>query len=113
MWASDMASYRFYTDVYMGYELGEKDFSPLARRAEEILDRFLTRYQAEAVGPDSRDMAVCAMAEALRHYKNRDGLTQATVGGVSVRYSDGSGRKLLRELYNRAAIYVDFHRGVG
>lgn len=108
-----MASYSFYTDVYMGYELGEKEFSPLAARAGEILDRFISAYRADAVGPDSRDMAVCAMAEVLRHYKKRDGLAQATVGGVSVRYSDGSGKKLLRELYDRASIYVDFHRGVG
>ena len=108
-----MVSYGFYTDVYMGYELGEKEFSPLAARAEEILDRLVSRYNGVISGPDSRDMAVCAMAEALRHYKNRDGLAQATVGGVSVRYSDGSAKRLMGELYERASIYVDFHRGVG
>lgn len=108
-----MVSYRFYTDVYMGYELGEKDFSPLTARAEEILDRFMRRYNGTVTGPDSRDMAVCAMAEALRRYKKRDGLVQTTVGGVSVRYSDGSTQKLMRQLYDRASVYVDFHRGVG
>ena len=107
-----MVSYGFYTDVYLGSELGEKDFSPLAARAEEILERFMSRYNGETSGPDSRDMAVCAMAEVLRHYKKRDGLTQASIGGVSVRYSDGSTRQLMQELYRRAAIYVDFHRGV-
>jgi hypothetical protein len=108
-----MADYSFYTDVYMGCELGQKDFSALAARAEELLDRFLLRYRGEVSGPESRSMAICAMAEVLRHYKNRDGLAQATVGGVSVRYSDGSQARMKRELYDRASIYVDFHRGLG
>ena len=107
-----MASYRFYTDVYLGSELGEKEFSPLAARAAEILDSFVRRYGGTVTGTDSRELAVCAMAEVLRHYKKRDGLAQTSVGGVSVRYADGSGRELLRRLYDRAAIYVDFHRGV-
>lgn len=108
-----MASYSFYTDVYMGTSLGEKEFSPLAQRAEAVLRRFERRYAVSCPGPDSRDMAVCAMAETLKGYARRDGLQSATIGGVSVRYSDGSSRTLAGELYRQAGIYMDFHRGVG
>ena len=108
-----MATYGFYTDVYMGSAIGEKEFSPLAARAEAALQHFERKYRAECPGQDSRDMAICAMAEELRRFGKHDGLVSASVGGVSVRYSDGSGSRLLGRLYRQAQIYMDFHREVG
>ena len=42
------------------------------------------------------------------------GFSAATVGGVSVRYdqTEEADRRLARELYRKASIYLDIYRGV-
>ena len=106
-----MIAYSFYTDTYMGYRLGEKEFSSLAARAEDILKGWERRYRVVSPGADSRAMAVCAMAEAIKDHSRREGVRSATVGGVSIRYD--SGRSLSRALYETACVYLDIYRGVG
>jgi hypothetical protein len=56
-------------------------------------------------------MAVCAMAEELYRSGNRRGVASASIGGVSVRYDDGSSHRLLGQMYRQAAIYLDMYRG--
>ena len=110
-----MADYAFYTDVYLGSRIPEKAFSGMALRAKEVLERFSRIYRVTVPGEDSYKMAICAMAEALyAHGKHRGGVTAASVGEVNVRYdsSDRTDRQLQRELYEKAAIYLDIYRGV-
>ena len=108
-----MADFAFYRDVYLGSAIPEKAFREMAHRAKEILDRFCRIYQVTAEGEDSRKMALCAMAESLyTHSKHRGGITAASVGEVSVRYEDSGEQSLRRELYRKAATYLEIHRGV-
>ena len=111
-----MADYAFYTDVYLGSAIPEKAFTGMALRAREALDRLKRIYRVEIPGEDSLKMAVCAMAEALyAHGKRRGGVTAAAVGETSVRYeaTESAGKSLLRELYEKASIYLEIYRGVG
>ncbi len=107
-----MVSYEFYRDAYLGTALGEKEFPPLAARAEETLSRFARIYTVDCPGADSRAMAVCAMAETLKQWSSRQGITSTTVGGVSVHYENGDSRALETALYRRAGVYLDIYRGV-
>ena len=107
-----MVSYSFYTDVYMGWQLGEKEFSPLAARAGAILARYGRIYRVSCPGEDSKAMAICAMAETLKQYEKRSGITSTSIGGVSVQYEETSRRELARELFSQASIYLDITRGV-
>lgn len=107
-----MVSYSFYTDVYMGCLLGEKEFSPLAARAAAVLARYERIYRVQCDGADSRAMALCAMAETLKRYEKRSGITSTSIGGVSVQYEESSRRELARELFSQASIYLDITRGV-
>jgi hypothetical protein len=55
------------------------------------------------------------MAESLyAHSKRRGGISAASVGEVSVHYEGGAqaDRQLNRELYEKAAIYLEICRGV-
>ena len=110
-----MADFAFYRDVYLGAAIPEKAFSGMALRAREVLERFQRIYQVTVPGEDSYKMAVCAMAESLyAHSKRRGGVTAASVGEVSVHYGDSrqADTQLQRELYGKAAIYLDISRGV-
>ena len=111
-----MADYGFYTDVYLGSQIPEKAFPEMAMRAGEYLARFQRNYRVNVSGTDSLQMAICAMAESLyAHAKRQGGVVAASAGEVSVRYESGeSNRKSLqRELYEKAAIYLEISRGVG
>ncbi len=107
-----MVSYGFYTDTYLGSRLGEKEFPFLAARAADYLESLQRRYQVACPGTDSRDMAICALAETLKQFDGRQGLAGTTVGGVSVRYETGHARALERELQRCAGVYLDIYRGV-
>ena len=103
-------NYSFYTDVYMGSQLSEKEFAHRVRQAADMLDKFCRVYGVTEAGPDSRDMALCAMAECISRYYRSQGVSSASVGGVSVHYAEGG--SLSRQLYEQARIYLDFRRGV-
>ena len=110
-----MADYAFYRDVYLGTTIPEKAFPGMILRAEENLDRFQRYYRVSVPGEDSRKLALCAMAETLyAHSRRSGGMTAASVGEVSVHYEGGEAarRSLGRELYEKAAIYLDISRGV-
>ena len=106
-----MVRYEFYANRYLGSYIPEKAFSGMSVQAEQILNRFKQVYRVGSSGQEAEAMAICAMAETL--YQNRNkGMTSANIGSVSVRYE--TDRKVLRrELYDKACIYLDIHRGVG
>lgn len=108
-----MVEYDFYVNSYLGSAIPEKAFPGMAARARDALTRFESIYTVEAAGQESRNMALCAMAEAIFEARRQGGLRSANVGSVRVQYEDGSGKALERELYRRASIYLDIYRGVG
>ena len=106
-----MTSYEFYVNSYMGTAIPEKEFEALALRAEEALQRLERSFQVQGTSVE-REMAVCAMAEALRAWgKRRPGVKAESVGSASVQYDQA--QKLSRELYRRASVYLDIYRGIG
>ena len=99
----------------MGELIPEKAFPGAALRAKEYLQRLQRIYQVAVPGEESMKMAVCAVAETIySHAKRRGGVSAASVGQVSVHYDDSNQaeRLLQREMYTKAAIYLDISRGV-
>lgn len=105
-----MADYDFYVNAYLGSSIQEKAFPSLAAQAASVLASFERRYQVSG-GSDSRNMAICAMAECLQENARR-GIASASVGQTSVHYSTEAREPLERQLYRKAAIYLDIYRGV-
>ena len=110
-----MADYDFYVKAFMGSAVPEKEFSGAVVRAAAVLERFLRVYRVGDCTEEAKDMALCAMAESLYNSTRRqNGVTAQSVGNVSVRYETGesSDKALLRELYQRASVFLPFSRGV-
>lgn len=105
-----MVDYTFYANDYMGSAIPETAFSGMAAQAQAHLDKFKRSCQSVQGGENAEGLAVCAMAEELWRRRNST-MASATVGGVSVHY-DPDKRALLRALYEKASIYLDFFRGV-
>lgn len=105
-----MVTYDFYRDVYLGSTLEEGAFPQAAARAEAWMQKLERACQVTPVGEDSRELAVCAVAETLTRFGRYQNVAQTTVGGVSVRYE--SDRKLQRELLQSASVFLDIRRGV-
>ena len=107
-----MIGYEFYVNSYMGTDIPEKAFDALAARAGEALRRLERIYRIEGTEVEHA-MAVCAMAEVLRAWQNRPaGVKSESVGNTSVQYAEEAERKLERELYRKASVYLDMYRGV-
>lgn len=110
-----MVTYEFYTGSYLGSAIPENAFSGVAARAEAALTRMKKIYRVRSSGEVSEQLAICAMAEALySDRERRSGVRSAKMGEVSLTYEAGEScrRALSRELYNRAAVYLDIYRGV-
>jgi hypothetical protein len=107
-----VVTYDFYQNTYLGSALSEPAFRSAAARAESYLAALERSCQVSAAGPDSRAMAVCALAEKLDALRRTERVSQSTVGGVSIRY-DHSGVSAERELLRTAGVYLDIYRGVG
>ena len=106
-----MVTYDFYKNVYLGSVIPETAFAPAVARAEEWISKAERTYALTPCGPDSRAMAVCAVAEAMTTYKKRQQVSQATIGGVSVRYEDSA--RVEKQLLKTLGVYMDICRGVG
>lgn len=104
-----MVDYDFYLNSYLGTAIPEKAFAGAAAKAAAALDRLTRMYQVAHTDGVSVKMALCAMAEVIYGQK-QEGLTAATVGGVSVRYEKTD--DLRRRLLQQAGIYLDIYRGV-
>lgn len=105
-----MPDFGFYTDCYLGEQIPQKAFGEVMARARDMLERYRSIYTVESSGPEAEKMALCAMAEAIYTARRREGVSYASAGGVSVRYSP-TGRQD-RAVYDAARIYLDIHRGV-
>lgn len=98
--------YGFYKGAYMGSRIPEAAFPEFMARAVDALRRLESRYSISG-GEDAKNMALCAMAEAIYDSTGRrGGVASATAGPVSVRYE---GRD--RSVYDAAATYLDIYRG--
>ena len=105
-----MVDFDFYTDCYMGSAIPGRSFSGMAAQAQYYLDGFKATFRVESSGEEAEKMALCAMAETL-WFRRDSGVTSASVGSVRVQY--GNNRpSLLRELFEKASIYLDIYRGV-
>lgn len=105
-----MVTYAFYRDVFLGSRLEEDTFPGMIARAERWVQKLERTYQVEPVGKDSRDLAVCAVAETMDEFLHRQGIVQSTVGKVTLRYSDK--KALEQRLHRSAGVFLDIRRGV-
>ena len=107
-----MADYEFYRNIFLGDAVPEQAFPGAVRQASDVLDRFRRVYQVETPGPDSENMALCAMAESIyRAGKHTEGVAAASAGNVTVRYADKR-EPLMTRLYRDASVYLGIYRGV-
>lgn len=119
-----MPSYAFYLSEYMGDVVDEESFSRLAARADEQLRRYERIYTVTEPEEGARDMATCAMVDALSAIETMlsgDGgaVSSASIGSVSVSYGsptslgvDLSEKGQERQLYKAVSRYLDIYRGV-
>jgi len=105
-----MVDFGFYSDCYMGSAIPGRAFPGVAAQAQYYLDRFKEMFRVVSSGEETEKMALCAMAEVL-WYRRDSGVSSASVGNVRVQY--GKNRpSLMRELFEKASIYLDIYRGV-
>lgn len=118
-----MTDYSFYTLEYMGDSVDGASFPRLSARADEQLRRYERLYTVTEPEEHARDMAVCAMVDALAAMEallsgEGGAVSSASIGSVSVSYGapsslgvDLSTKGQERELYRAAARYLDIYRG--
>lgn len=107
-----MVGYDFYINTYLGSVIDEKNFPAAAARAAAVLEGYERHCRVQCPGPDSRRMAICAMAEVIFQYGIGRLVDSAAIGSVSVKYNSRGGRELERALLQKAGIYLDILRGV-
>ena len=105
-----MVTYEFYRDVFLGSRLEEDTFPGMIARAERWVQKLERTYEVEPVGKEIRDLAVCAVADTMDVFLQRQGLVQSSVGKVTLRYSDK--KAMERQLYQSAEMFLEIHRGV-
>lgn len=115
-----MADYDFYTDTYRGDSIPAEEFPRLALRASVKLEQYKRDFRVSAPAPDSEDLAICAMADALYYFEtaqNGGAVAASTIGSVSSIFRDLgpdlSPRSQARELYRCARTYLEIYRGCG
>lgn len=112
--------YAFYQNVYQGDSLPAAQFERLAARAGDALGRMERVYVVKG-GPEDRQKAVCAMADALYFFEQADAARLAgsvKVGQTSASHTnaslpDTSPAAQSRELYRCAGLYLEIFRGCG
>lgn len=104
-----MVDYTFYVEDYLGSAIPENAFSGMVAQAQRHINKWKRRYRVKSSGPEAENMALCAMAETLWSHR-KEGLYSARVGSITVRY-DVNREALAKELYDKAAIYLDIYRG--
>lgn len=111
-----MADYTFYAGTYLGGSIPPEDFTRLAKRAQEQLERYKRIYSVTVHDANSEDMAVCAMADAMYYFETASNEPQSSsIGSVSSSMGttvDISPKAQAKELYRCAGMYLDINRGV-
>jgi hypothetical protein len=106
-----MPDYGFYRDVYLGTSVPQGAFDRYCARASQWLQQLERYCRVVSYGEDSRKMALCAAADVLYVHGRRQGISQTSIGGVSVHYrSDGA--SLQQRLLQAVCGYLEVYRGV-
>ena len=108
----NMPDYQFYLTDYEGGMIRESEFSDLRATAARWLQKLERCCRVTPYGPDSRKMAICAIAETLAVWNRKHEYLETSVGGVRVRYQQ-SDVPLQRQLLQNASGYLEIYRGVG
>lgn len=120
-----MVCYEFYRTTYRGGSISAEDWPGYEARAEAQVAFYERTYTVGYPGPESRQKAVCALAEAMQSFDlilNGEGgpVSSVSVGSVSTSYGGAAGSAIdaspagqARELYRTAKLYLDIYRGVG
>ena len=108
-----MVDYDFYINSYLGSAIDEKNFPAAAARAAAVLEGYERHCRVQCPGPESRRMAICAMAEVIFQYGVDRLVDSASIGSVTVRWGSRGSRELEQALLQKAGIYLDILRGVG
>lgn len=91
------ADHVFYWAVYGGELIDDVEWLRLSRQAESYVDRLtFGRLKSGASVDDNVRMAVCAVAERLKHQQHAGhmpGVQSESVGGQSVTYEDPEKQK--------------------
>ncbi len=104
--------YEFYTDIYLGETIGEKGWPKACLRAEEKLSALERKYTLTPYGPDSRAMAVCAIAELTGLFRRDWYVTKERLGEMDVEYDPDSDKKLQRRILEHLEGYFQRFRGL-
>ena len=107
-----MIDYGFYKDAYLGASIPENAFPRLMMRAKTWLENLEHTCRVVSYGEESRKLALCALAEVFYAYGGRQGISQTSVGGVTVHYEPDQA-PLQRRLLQSVAGYLEVYRGVG
>lgn len=120
-----MVCYEFYKTAYRGGSISAEDWPSYEARAEAQVARYERTYIVGYPTPESRQKAICVLAETMQSIDlilNGEGGPVASVSVGSVSTSYGSAASLAidvspagqaRELYRTAKLYLDIYRGVG
>ena len=107
-----MPDYDFYQQAFAGSVIPEGAFRENIARAEQWLVWLEGCCTVVAYGPESRKMALCALAETYYRHRRRQFCRQTQVGSVSVQYEKDT-VPLQRQLLESARGYLEVYRGVG
>ena len=108
----NMPDYQFYQDVFCGSRIPQNKFRGAMVRASAWLESLERRCTVIPYGPESRKMALCAVAETLYGWAKAGEYSAVSVGGVSVRYEKDKSA-LQRQLLGDVQGYLAIYRGVG
>lgn len=106
-----MVPYDFYTDTYHGGSISAAEWPMVEREASAHLARMERIYTVTGTD-DDRKMAVCAMAEKLVDNARKSGVSSASIGSVSVSYSQQTQTSTNRDMLREASLYLRISRGV-
>ena len=101
-----MVDYDFYINTYLGSAIPEKNFPAAAARAAAVLEGYERRCRVQCSGPDSRRMALCAMAEVIHSYGTSRFVDSATAKGIAVALK-GSTEVLHHQLVRRCRLAAE------
>lgn len=107
----NMPDYEFYLQEYEGSAIPEAEFSVHRATAARWLQKLERCCRVTPYGPDSRKMAICAIAEVLAAWERKHACLESAVGNVRVRYRQ-SDVPLQRQILQSASGYLEIYRGI-
>lgn len=115
-----MTDYSFYTGEYGGSSIPQDAWTAMQRDAGARVARYERIYAVTWLEPNGRDMAVCAIADAMYAFERLQAeggaIKSASVGSVSesraaVSAPDTSPAAQEQEFYRCLCLYADVYRG--